>query len=155
MNSIFENNFELNKAHHDSFFKSEKSDIIKGGFGSGPRSGANAGRLLGYVGDNKPVYANKRGYDYDNFSKEDHIAAAKLHDSEEERNKKIAKEETDKGNHNRASGYTDKAGEHNYASETHIRESKKPSKAELELDQKRKDTIAKIKDPSLKEGLKR
>lgn len=76
----FTNNFELNKAHHDSFFKkAPENDIVKGGEGS------RGGKVIGHTKSGKPIYDIKDPYntphpDYKKYTDEDHKDASNLHD---------------------------------------------------------------------------
>lgn len=59
----FTNNFELNKAHHDSFFKkASDNDIEKSGEGS------KGGTVIGHTSTGKPIYAHRP---YEHHSKEE------------------------------------------------------------------------------------
>jgi len=70
----FTNNFELNKAHHDSFFKkASENDIEKGGEGS------RGGKIIGHTKSGKAIYDTASHESHKDFTPEDHNDAYKIH----------------------------------------------------------------------------
>ncbi len=87
----FTNNFELNKAHHDSFFKkASENDIEKGGEGS------RGGKIIGHTESGKPIYENHDHPAHKNFTSNDHTDAVYAHVNLTSRKSLATKEEKKK-----------------------------------------------------------
>lgn len=87
----FTNNFELNKAHHDSFFKkAPENDIVKGGEGS------RGGKIIGHTESGKPIYENHDHPAHKNFTSNDHTDAVYAHVNLTSRKSLATKEEKKK-----------------------------------------------------------
>lgn len=87
----FTNNFELNKAHHDSFFKkASENDIEKGGEGS------RGGKVIGHTESGKPIYENHDHPAHKNFTSNDHTDAVYAHVNLTSRKSLATKEEKKK-----------------------------------------------------------
>lgn len=70
------NDHTLNQKMHDKFSikKSEETEIEKGG-----GEGSRGGKVIGHTRSGKPIYANKHANEYSDFTHNDHIDAAYIH----------------------------------------------------------------------------
>jgi len=65
------------EADDDGIGKGFDDDLEKGG---GP--GSKGGKVIGYTKSGKPIYEDKKGKSYKNFTKQDHLDAAEHHEKE-------------------------------------------------------------------------